>query len=186
MPTVFLSYARPDAQVVDRIASDLRRQGVHLWMDRQDLVAGQEWLPQIEQAISSADFMLVSLSKASLSSKWVQREYQVAFQSQARTGSTRLVPVLLERVDLPLSCRPFHTSILRTHTSKECTVAEGAAGSVGPPPRDVAKRFADLCRLSREAGAAARRSGRCLPPLKFSMRTRDYDTFASDVSCVPR
>ena len=63
---VFLSYARSDAQVVDRVARDLRAQGVNLWMDRQDLVAGEAWLPQIEKAIAKADFMLVFISEASL------------------------------------------------------------------------------------------------------------------------
>lgn len=107
MPSVFFSYARTDAPLVDKIAGDLARQGVGVWMDRQSLMAGQEWLPQIEQAIASADFMLVFLSKASVSSKWVQREYQAAFANQAKAGGTRLIPVLLEAVDLP----PFLASI---------------------------------------------------------------------------
>jgi hypothetical protein len=61
MPNVFLSYSRADAPIVDRIAIDLQRQGVGVWMDRQDLIAGQEWLPEIQQAISSAEFMVVFL-----------------------------------------------------------------------------------------------------------------------------
>lgn len=101
MPTIFLSYARPDAQAVDRIARDLRSQGVEVWMDRQDLVAGDEWLPQIETAISRAEFMLVFISKSSLRSRWVKREYEAAFESQAKAGGTRLIPVLLEQVQLP-------------------------------------------------------------------------------------
>ena len=72
MPTVFLSYARPDAATVDTIASELKALGVSTWLDRQDLVAGHEWLPQIENAITAADFMLVFISKASIHSKWVE------------------------------------------------------------------------------------------------------------------
>jgi hypothetical protein len=94
MPNVFLSYARSDASLVDRIANDLRQQGIEIWMDRQDLIPGQKWLPQIEQAISRADFMLVFISKASIASKWVQHEYQAMFTTQARTGGTRLGPPL--------------------------------------------------------------------------------------------
>jgi TIR domain len=69
---VFLSYARSDAPLVDTIARDLAHQGVSFWMDRQDLVPGEEWLPQINRAMSKADFMIVFLSKASLKSKAVR------------------------------------------------------------------------------------------------------------------
>lgn len=72
---VFLSYAHTDAPYVDKIASDLKQHGITVWMDRQNLIPGQEWLPQLEEAISQADFMLVFISKASVSSKWVQYEY---------------------------------------------------------------------------------------------------------------
>lgn len=100
MPAVFFSYARQDAPVVDDIARDLRSQGVDLWMDRQDLRAGDEWAPQIEKAISGAEFMLVFISSASQQSSMVRREYELAFKSQSRAGGTRLIPVLLERVEL--------------------------------------------------------------------------------------
>jgi hypothetical protein len=101
MPAVFLSYARPDAPAVDRIARDLRSHGVDIWMDRQDLVPGNEWLPQIEAAISRAEFMLVFISEASLRSRWVQEEYKKAFENQAEASGTRLIPILLENVNLP-------------------------------------------------------------------------------------
>ena len=71
MPTIFFSYARPDAEAVDRIARDLRGQGVDPWLDRHDLRAGDEWLPQIETAISRSEFMLVFISQASVQSRWV-------------------------------------------------------------------------------------------------------------------
>jgi TIR domain len=154
MPRVFLSYARSDAQVVERIARDLRGQGVDLWMDRQDLLAGQEWLPQIEKAISGADFMLVFISKASLNSKWVQREYQVAFQSQAKVGGTRLIPVLLERVDLP----PFLSSIQYVDLTESYfegvqQLLRALQMPVGPRPAEVV----DPSKLAREvAGEVAK------------------------------
>lgn len=162
MPTVFLSYSRSDAQVVERIARDLRSQGVDLWMDRQDLVAGEEWLPQIEKAISRADFMLVFISKTSLNSKWVQREYQAAFESQARTGGTRLIPVLLERVRLP----PFLSSIQYVDLTE--SYFEGVQQLLralqmpsGPRPNEVV----DANKLAREvAGEVAKILGLESPP----------------------
>ena len=101
MPNVFLSYSRADAKMVDRIAEDLTRNGVDLWMDRLNLVAGQEWLPQIHRAISIADFMVVFLSESGLRSEAVVYEYEKAFERQGKAGGTRLIPVLLEKIELP-------------------------------------------------------------------------------------
>lgn len=157
MPTVFLSYARPDAQAVERIARDLRSHGVDLWMDRQDLVAGEQWLPQIEQAIRKADFMLVFISTASLGSEWVKREYQAAFQSQAKSGGTRLIPVLLERVELP----PFLASIQYidlTESYREGVqqLLRALQVAIGPRPNEVV----DSAKLAREvAGEVAKLLG---------------------------
>lgn len=103
MPNVFLSYSRTDAEIVEKIAGDLRRQGIGSWIDRHNLIGGQEWQPQIEHAISDADFMVVLLSKSSLASPWVRLEYEKALGRQLEAGGTRLIPALIEQVDLPPS-----------------------------------------------------------------------------------
>lgn len=74
MPKVFLSYARSDGSIVDKIAQDLKRNEIGVW-DSQDLRSGQSWQPQIEKAINTADFMLLFLSPAILESKTVWHEY---------------------------------------------------------------------------------------------------------------
>ena len=135
---VFLSYARSDAQAVERIARDLRDQAVDLFLDQQDLVVGEKWQPQIEKAISGADFMLVFISQASLASKWVQVEYQAAFQSQAKAGGTRLIPILLEQVELP----PFLSAIQYvdfTHSYYEGMqkLLRALEMGLGPRPNEV-------------------------------------------------
>ena len=101
MPKVFLSYARSDKDVVDRISRDLRRYGVDFWMDRQDLMPGQKWLPQIQQAIADAEFMVVFLSSASLRSDVVRIEFARALERQSKALGHRLIPALLEKVPLP-------------------------------------------------------------------------------------
>jgi hypothetical protein len=107
-PAVFLSYAREDRALVDKIANDLKCQGIRLWMDRQDLITGQKWLPQIREAITTADVMIVFLSKASRFSRAVQYEFEKAFELQNETQGTRLIPVLLEKTDLPPLLREIH------------------------------------------------------------------------------
>jgi hypothetical protein len=163
MANVFLSYARSDAQTVERVAQDLRAHGIDVWMDRQDLVAGEEWLPQIEQAITRSDYLLVFISRASLTSRWVQKEYESAFRSQARSGGTRLIPILLERVELP----PFLAAVQYvdfTDSYRDGITAlfrALALPAAGPRPtevvdasqlaRDVAGEVAKLLGLERAA-----------------------------------
>lgn len=101
MSTVFLSYSRSDSQVVDKIAKDLQREGIEIWFDRQDIKPGQNWKEQIEKALNDASFLIVFISKNSLQSRAVQLEYRAAFENQKRTGGTRLIPILLEKVELP-------------------------------------------------------------------------------------
>src|ERR1700690_1111445 len=101
MSSVFLSYAHTDSQIVNKIANDLQKEGIRVWLDRRDLLAGQDWQNQIEKAITEAGFALVFISAESLKSKWVQEEYRAAFVHQQKTGGTRLIPILLQKVVLP-------------------------------------------------------------------------------------
>lgn len=177
MPTVFLSYSRSDAKLVERIARDLRNQGIDLWMDRQDLVAGKEWLPQIEDAISQADLMLVFISKTSLNSKWVQREYQAAFQSQARTGGTRLIPVLLERVQLPSFLSSIqYVDLTGSYNEGIQQLLRALQMASGPRPNEVI----DANKLAREvAGEVARILG-----LESLPKSREAASSVSDPNLV--
>ena len=158
MPSVFLSYARPDAEMVDRIAADLKGEGINVWLDRDRLRAGDSWAEQIERAISTADFLLVFISRASLASKWVRTEYQAAFRSAQDTGNTRVIPVLLEDVsELP----PFLAQIQYADFTKSYfagirNLLKALKESAGPKPNEVV----DAAKLARQvAGEVAKLLG---------------------------
>lgn len=155
MTNVFLSYARADAQTVERVARDLRSQGVEVWIDKQDLVAGEEWVPQIKKALLLADFVVFFISKASLNSKWVQEEYRAAFNALAGgSGGRPLIPVLLEPVELP----PFLSSIQYVDLTESYfegiqQLLRALKTPVGPRPSEVL----DATKLAREvAGEVAK------------------------------
>ena len=48
---IFSSYNRKDLEVVQMISSRLRHQGIDLWLDTQNLLAGSEWLTELEVVI---------------------------------------------------------------------------------------------------------------------------------------
>ena len=53
MPSVFVSYARDDLDVVQQLAQGLMERGVSVWRDQDSLYAGQKW-PKAPTGSSSA------------------------------------------------------------------------------------------------------------------------------------
>lgn len=138
MSFVFLSYTRSDAQIVDKIANDLQKEGFDLWFDRRNLIAGQNWQSQIEKAITDAAFVIVFISKNSVQSKWVQEEYRVAFERQQRAGGTCLIPVLLEKVELPAFLSEIqYVDFTESYYQGMRTLVRALKTSSGPKPKDV-------------------------------------------------
>lgn len=138
MSFVFLSYARSDAQIVDKIANDLQKEGFDLWFDRRNLIAGQNWQNQIEKAITEAAFVIVFISQNSLQSKWVQEEYRVAFERQQRAGGTRLIPVLLEKVELPAFLSEIqYADFTESYYQGMLNLVRALKTPSGPKPKDV-------------------------------------------------
>jgi hypothetical protein len=59
---LFISYAREDAPLVDRLAARLRERHLPVFLDRPDLRPGQDWERRIEQVIGSAAAVLLCVS----------------------------------------------------------------------------------------------------------------------------
>lgn len=102
MAALFLSYSREDAERVQPLAVALEREGHSAWWDRH-ISGGQEFAGAIEQALASADVVIVCWSQSSIRSDWVRDE------AAAGRDSGRLVPVSLDGCPPPLGFRQYHT-----------------------------------------------------------------------------
>lgn len=89
---IFLSYSTRDKHFVRRLAGDLDRAGLEVWLDERELRAGDD-LGAIEAAIHGAGVLVVVVSLASAGSAWVEREIEMA-----ESKALRVFPVLLEDV----------------------------------------------------------------------------------------
>ena len=89
MASLFLSYSRDDLSRVEPLAAALEGCGHRVWWDRH-LSGGQEFVDAIEQALESADVVIVCWTANSVHSAWVRDE--------AGSGRDRgcLVPVTLD------------------------------------------------------------------------------------------
>jgi WD40 repeat protein len=103
---VFLSHAGEDLQEAGHFAEVLRHNGVNVWLDREQLQPGDEWISEIEQAILQSSAMIVYVGKRGVQS-WVDREMRLGLErSISAPDSFRLVPVLGEGSD-PAALPPF-------------------------------------------------------------------------------
>lgn len=105
--TTFVSYSSADSALARRLAQDLRRAGLDVWLDQWDLRVGEEIDSAIGRGVGDSDFMVVLLSAASVASAWVQREWQ---GMKVREGDDlRVLPVRCEECETPdyLAGRPI-------------------------------------------------------------------------------
>lgn len=109
--SVFISYAREDIEVAQKIWKHLVMNGFLVWMDVVDLLAGQDWEHEIEEAITSSSVFLACLSTKSVTKTgYVQRELKLALKALdlLPEGSIYIVPVQLNEVPIPRRFRHIH------------------------------------------------------------------------------
>lgn len=100
-PQVFLSYAREDAAQADRLRHLLVANDLHVWSDA-DISPGTSWREQIDDALRSADAVLVLVSPASVHSSHVHSEVAAAVAARMADPTRLVVPVRTNpRVELP-------------------------------------------------------------------------------------
>jgi hypothetical protein len=78
MSQIFTSYSRRDTETVDKIVDALNQAGMSVWLDREDIRAGNSWRVQIVEAIDSCDAFVLMLSGNSAASKNVHKEVDLA------------------------------------------------------------------------------------------------------------
>jgi TIR domain len=111
MTRVFLSYARDDLQVVQRLEQELVAHGLSVWRDQDSIYGGQHWPKAIGEAIATHDWVVLVWSQHAARSPFVELEWNIALALQTsvtHAGSTR--PYSLRRSALPTVltcvCRP--------------------------------------------------------------------------------
>ena len=92
---VFISYSWDDSKFVDKLYDHLTREGVSVWLDRHDMVAG-DIQKQVHRAIRSKDVVVLVLSESSIESDWVENELDMAREKEKEESRDVLCPVALD------------------------------------------------------------------------------------------
>jgi hypothetical protein len=105
MSKVFISHSHRDKEIVRKLAADLQAHGVQTWVDEAEIKVGDSILQRINDALHSADYILVVLSKDSINSTWVQQEIAGAVARDPNAANRILIPVVVEPLEVPAAIR---------------------------------------------------------------------------------
>ncbi len=168
MIRTFISYAHADAAFATRLASALPTLGIEPWIDRDGIHGGTRWSSAIQQALDSAEALILILSPASMTSSNVEDEWQYALDK-----GKPVFPVLLEPTDVHFQLgriqytdfygQPFDAALTKLATAfrrmldtedesatdtaivDEASVrAAHAAQAIGPPTGTVTFLFTEI------------------------------------------
>ena len=105
MHDIFLSYASEDRTRASQLADALGKLGWEVWWDRT-ILPGKTFDRVIESELKAATCVIVLWSKTSVESRWVRAEASDALDKG------RLIPVLLEDLEIPLVFRQIQAASL--------------------------------------------------------------------------
>jgi hypothetical protein len=99
---IFISYSHSDKKFVNRLTTDLENFGIKVWIDEKEIDVGDSISKKVEEGIFGSDYFCLVISRNSVNSEWVDREYRTALNAQLSSGTTpKILPLLIQGVELP-------------------------------------------------------------------------------------
>jgi hypothetical protein len=98
---IFLSHSSADKEIARRLALDLQAANAEVWLDQWQIGVGDAFAQRIQQGLDETDFVLVLLTRSSVASEWVNREWREKIDQEAHTHRVAVVPVRAEVCEIP-------------------------------------------------------------------------------------
>ena len=98
---VFLSHSSHDKAFVRGLAESLKACSVNVWYDDWEISVGDSIVDKVFEGIDSSDVLVVVLSTASVASRWVREELNVAVMRRLSERTIRLMPVVIDDRETP-------------------------------------------------------------------------------------
>jgi hypothetical protein len=108
---VFLSHASTDKQPIRELYKKLMDEGFEVWLDSENLIAGQSWQVEIPKALRNSDVVIICLSKNSVNREgYVQKEIRMALDTSMELpeGDIFVIPARLEECPVPEALAKYH------------------------------------------------------------------------------
>ena len=101
---IFLAHAHEDKEAVLELYDRLKKAGYKPWLDKRDLIPGQNWRLVIPKAIKDSHFFIACLSNRSIAKRgYIQNEFKIALNQLASlpSGSIYFIPLRLDECEIP-------------------------------------------------------------------------------------
>ncbi len=95
-PRIFLSHSHLDRHEATKLQAVLEANGAETYLDQDKIQAGDILPKRIHEGISWCEIFLLIWSSKAASSSWVDREWDMAYESRKK-----IVPYLLDSTSLP-------------------------------------------------------------------------------------
>ncbi|MGO9019650.1 MAG: toll/interleukin-1 receptor domain-containing protein [Syntrophobacteraceae bacterium] len=97
----FLSYNKADKEVARSIGAHMVLTGIEVWFDEWEIQAGDSIPGKLNEGLSAFDAFVLLWSADANRSNWVRQELHTAIMSATKGGSSKIVPCLLDKTQLP-------------------------------------------------------------------------------------
>ena len=189
----FISYAHEDKEFAEKIAGELRKLGVDVWLDKWEIKAGDSLIEKIfMEGLAKCDVFLILISSSSINSKWVQEELNHAIIKKIE-GLTKIIPLVKEKSEIPPPLRvlkwvdlseDFESSIREVVKSIYDVTDKPPVGKI---PNYITGLFSSVGGLSRAAstiGAILLKGGDPLRGDEKEYRGEELNRLAPKLSIV--
>jgi hypothetical protein len=108
--TLFISYAREDFDGAKRLYNDLKSAGLNAWLDKEELLPGQQWQLEIRKAIKNSAYFLAVLSSNSVEKRgYVQKEFKFGLEVLDEVPESQIfvIPARLNECNVPEKLRKY-------------------------------------------------------------------------------
>ncbi len=100
-PRVFISHSSRDKDFVRKLKADLDAQKLDVWVDEQRIDVGGSIVEGVSEGLRDTDYFVLVISENSLSSRWVQQEYNSAMMSELSGKGVIVLPIRIDDAPLP-------------------------------------------------------------------------------------
>jgi hypothetical protein len=126
---IFISHSHYDRAIADLIANRLRETDLSAWIDREQILVGDDILERLGDGLRTTDLLIFVISRVSLDSEWCKRELAFVAHREITEKKILIVPIVVDDTqitDLPWYLRGRNIS----RVTPSAIGAESAAESV--------------------------------------------------------
>lgn len=99
---VFLSHSSKDKPFIRQLATDLKKNGVGVWLDEQNIAVGDSIVERVGQGLAESDYFVLAMSNNSMNSPWVKKELNQALVSEIEQRDVKILPVKISECEIPV------------------------------------------------------------------------------------